>query len=94
MRRLLGLAMAGLLLLSAAPAAIAAAPVAVDPSTLTPPPNPNFDWTCLALGGGIVCDGHRGWAAPSTRTSVPAVLVRRQPDPRHLHPDADGAPLA
>jgi|1186.fasta_scaffold13044_2 hypothetical protein len=57
MRRLLALAAAGLVVLSAAPAAIAAAPVPVDPSTLTPPPNPNFDWSCLARGGGIVCDG-------------------------------------
>ena len=57
MRRLLGLAMAGLLLLSAAPLAVAAAPAPVDPSTLTPPPNPNFDWTCVTRGNGIVCDG-------------------------------------
>src|SRR4051794_19871882 len=57
MRRLLGLVAAGLLLLSAAPVASAAAPVAVDPGTLTPPPNPDFDWSCVLQGGGIVCDG-------------------------------------
>src|SRR4051812_2544084 len=57
MSRLLGLAAAGLLLLAAAPVASASAPVGVDPSTLTPPPNPDFDWTCVTHGGGIVCDG-------------------------------------
>jgi hypothetical protein len=57
MRRLLGLVAAGLLLLSAVQVAFAAAPVAVDPSSLTPPPNPDFDWSCVVQGGGIVCDG-------------------------------------
>ena len=57
MPRLLAFAAAGLLLLSAAPAALASAPVPVDPSTLTPPPNPNFDWTCKERGSGIVCNG-------------------------------------
>src|SRR4051812_12846293 len=57
MRRLLGLVAAGLLLLSAAPAAMAAAPVAVDPSTLTPALPPSFDWSCLAVGNGFECVG-------------------------------------
>lgn len=40
-----------------APGAAAASPVAVDPSTLTPPPNPNFDWTCTSNGERVDCWG-------------------------------------
>jgi hypothetical protein len=44
------------LVLAAAPQALAA-PVAVDPSTLTPPPPGSFDSTCVTQGSGAVCTG-------------------------------------
>src|SRR6186713_1249991 len=56
MRRRIAL-LATSLLMAAAPAAIAAGPTSVDPSTLTPPPNPNFTWTCLRYPTGIECTG-------------------------------------
>jgi hypothetical protein len=40
-----------------APTAAASSPVAVDPSSLIPPPNPNFDWTCTSNGQRIDCWG-------------------------------------
>jgi hypothetical protein len=57
MRRLLAIVATGLLVAAAAPAAFAAAPTPVDPSTLTPPPNPNFTWSCLRYTTGIQCAG-------------------------------------
>ena len=45
------------LLIVLVPAASAAPPRPVDPSTLTPPPNPNFDWRCTSNGQRIDCDG-------------------------------------
>jgi hypothetical protein len=57
MRRLLALLATGLLAVAAAPAALAGGPTPVNPSTLTPPPNPNFAWTCLAYPTGIECVG-------------------------------------
>jgi hypothetical protein len=52
-----GLAAALLLLLgltSGVPAASASTPV--DPQTLTPPPPPEFNPVCRAVGGGTICD--------------------------------------
>jgi hypothetical protein len=46
-----------LLLFGLAPGALAAPPTQVDPSTLTPPPNPNFQWDCSANGQRILCTG-------------------------------------
>jgi hypothetical protein len=45
------------LALALAPAAIAAPPRTVDPSTLTPPLNPDFTWTCFDTGAGPICQG-------------------------------------
>src|SRR3954447_5554745 len=42
---------------AAAPTALAGGPTAVDPSTLIPPPNPSYDWTCLQHPEGIDCTG-------------------------------------
>jgi hypothetical protein len=46
-----------LLLLAVATPATAASPQPVDPATLTPPPNPNFDWNCVSNDQGITCRG-------------------------------------
>lgn len=57
MRRLVGMvAIVGLLVVNVS-TATAATPVSVDPSTLTPPPNPNFVWDCTSNGNGIDCHG-------------------------------------
>ena len=47
----------GTLLFGLAPSALAAAPAPVDPSTLTPPPSPAFEWDCTAPEQRIVCTG-------------------------------------
>jgi hypothetical protein len=45
------------LALAPAPAAMAAPPRTVDRSTLTPPLNPDFTWTCFDTGAGPICQG-------------------------------------
>jgi hypothetical protein len=57
MRRTRPLLAAMLLLASIAPASVNAAPAAVDPATLTPPPNPNYEWTCVQKPTAIDCTG-------------------------------------
>jgi hypothetical protein len=57
MLRLRALAFTLLLLAASAPGAAAAPPAQVDPATLTPPPNPNYDWDCTSNAGGIDCWG-------------------------------------
>ena len=79
MRRLIALVATGLLMAAAAPAALGGAPTSVDPSTLTPPPNPNFTWTCLAYPTGIECTG----VEPSSGVDV-------NPDPSF---SCDGHPI-
>src|SRR5262245_33660511 len=97
MRRLLGLAMAGLVLLSAAPATIAAAPVEVDPATLTPPQGGPTEWTCLARGNGIECTGTNRTSGvdvnpdPSFSCGGNLILVTFTQELRvHRSNDADG----
>jgi hypothetical protein len=79
MRRLIALVATGLLVAASAPAALAGAPTPVDPLTLTPPPNPNFTWTCLAYPTGIECTG----VEPSSGVDV-------NPDPSF---SCDGHPI-
>jgi hypothetical protein len=58
MRRMIAQLSIALSLALAAPlGAQAAAPHQVDPSTLTPPPNPNFEWDCTSNGQRVDCDG-------------------------------------
>ena len=57
MRRSIALLATVWLLSAAAPTALAAGPTPVDPSTLTPPPNPSYDWTCVQHPEGIDCTG-------------------------------------
>jgi hypothetical protein len=57
MARTIGFACVAVLLLGLAPGAMAAKPASVDPSTLTPPPNPNFTWDCTATPQRIHCSG-------------------------------------
>jgi hypothetical protein len=57
MARFSGFLVLGVLLFGLAPGAMAAKPAPVDPSTLTPPPNPNFTWDCTASPQRIICNG-------------------------------------
>jgi hypothetical protein len=56
-RRLSAAVLTALLVMTLAPAAMASPPRTVDPTTLTPPLNPNFTWTCFDTGAGPVCRG-------------------------------------
>ena len=56
--RLAGIAAAALASLSfGTMPAVAGQPQQVDPSTLQPALNPNFDWSCYEAGSGITCKG-------------------------------------
>ena len=55
--RSIALLATGLLLAATAPATLAAAPSTIDPSTLTPPPNPYYDWACVQKSDGVDCTG-------------------------------------
>jgi hypothetical protein len=57
MARTTGFFVVVILLLGLAPGAVASGPTSVDPSTLTPPPNPNFTWSCTATPQRIICTG-------------------------------------
>lgn len=48
-----------LLLLAMASSVSAGRSDQVDPSTMTPPLNPSFDWECWRTATGIICDGER-----------------------------------
>jgi hypothetical protein len=56
-RRLSVAVLTALAVLGVSPAATAAPARTVDPSTLTPPLNPNFTWTCFDTGKGPICQG-------------------------------------
>lgn len=56
-RRLRAAVLTALMVLALTPAAMAAPPRTVDPTTLTPPLNPNFTWTCYDSGAGPICHG-------------------------------------
>jgi hypothetical protein len=49
--------LAFLVVVACTPAAMAAPPRSVDPSTVSPPLNPNFTWTCFDTGAGPICQG-------------------------------------
>ncbi|HEX6127901.1 MAG TPA: hypothetical protein VF071_02660 [Candidatus Limnocylindria bacterium] len=57
------------MLLATTVSASAGRPDAVDPSLMSPPLNPSFDWECWRTGSGIVCDGER----TTTYTAVEAL---------------------
>jgi len=57
MARLSGFLGVAVLVLGLAPGAVAASAPSVDPSTLTPPPNPDFSWDCSATAQRILCTG-------------------------------------
>ena len=58
MARFSGFLIVGVLLFGLVPSAVAAAPARVDPSTLTPPPNPNLRMEpCTSTGQRITCNG-------------------------------------
>lgn len=63
MLRLVPAISAVLLVLALAPVAAAGPPQSVDPGTLTPPPNPTFDWDCVSSDQGITCRGERTFGA-------------------------------
>ena len=70
MRRLLPLVATVLLVAGAPGSALAGTPTAVDPATLTPPPNPSYTWDCVRHPQGIDCTGVRVSSA-----------VNQNPDP-------------
>jgi hypothetical protein len=58
MRRTATLALTvAMLCMSLLPAAAMGAKRVVDPLSLTPPPNPDFDWSCFETGRGVICHG-------------------------------------
>ena len=57
------------MVLATSVSASAGRPDAVDPSLMSPPLNPSFDWECWRTGTGIVCDGER----TTTYTAVEAL---------------------
>ena len=57
MARTTSLVLGVALVLGLAPGVLAAPPTSVDPGTLIPAPNPNFDWDCTSTSQRILCDG-------------------------------------
>ncbi|MBA2381045.1 MAG: hypothetical protein H0V73_02955 [Chloroflexi bacterium] len=100
MARTIGLVLAGALVLGLVPGTLATSPSAVDPSTLTPPPNPNFVWNCTSNGQRIDCIGVESSSAidenpdPAFSCSgVPILVTFTQTLTAHRTHDAEGRVL-
>jgi hypothetical protein len=97
MRRHLALFAAVLMLVTVPGAASASGPTTVDPTTLTPPPNPTYTWDCLSGPQGIDCTGVRVSTAvdvnpdPSFSCGERLILVTfRQTEMARRSHDSDG----